>query len=198
MQPSYSSRKTKDLVMMAVFFAIIFLQSWIPTLGYVTFGTISLTFIQVTVIVATLILGTKNGMIVGGFWGLMAMIVAYLRGAPFERLVFTNPLISMLPRILMPLILGIIVTVLLNKFKNDKFIGVIAGLVGSLLNTSLVLLALGLFAGDSFVQTIPNAQVSEMWTIIGGIIVANGIPEAILSTFLTPLIYVALRRIRRN
>ena len=197
MQRSYSNRKTKDLVMMAVFFAIIFLQSWIPTLGYITFGAISLTFIQVTVIVATLMLGIKNGMIVGGFWGAMAMVIAYLRGGPFERLVFTNPLISLVPRILMPLILGLIIIILSKKFKDAKFIGAMAGLIGSLLNTCFVLLALGLFEGNAFLQTIPNAQVNELWTIIGGIILANGVPEAILSTILTPLIYVALKRVRR-
>lgn len=197
MQRSYSNRKTKDLVMMAVFFAIIFLQSWIPTLGYITFGAISLTFIQVTVIVSTLMLGVKNGMIVGGFWGTMALVIAYLRGGPFERLVFTNPLISLVPRILMPLILGLIIIILSKKFKDAKFIGAMAGLIGSLLNTCFVLLALGLFAGNAFLQTIPNAQVNELWTIIGGIILANGVPEAILSTILTPLIYVALKRVRR-
>lgn len=195
---TYSNRKTRDLVIMAVFMAIIFIQSWVPTLGYISFGAISLTFIHVTVIIATLWLGTKNGMIIGGVWGITAMIIAYLRGTPFERLVFTNPLISVLPRLLMPLILGLIASYLFKKGVGDKLVGMVGGVLGSLLNTLFVLSAVGLFAGNQFIGTIEGAQMSDLWSIIGGIIVSNGIPEAIFAGILTPLILVALKKAIRR
>ena len=195
---SYTDGSTRNLVVMAVFLAIIFIQSWVPALGYISFGAISLTFIHVTVIIATLWLGTKNGMIIGGVWGVTAMIVAYLRGTPFERIVFTNPLISVLPRILMPLVLGLIVHYLFKKGMGDKMVGLIGGVLGSLLNTTFVLGAVGIFAGNQFIGTMEGAQMDDLWTIIGGIIVANGIPEAILAGILTPLILVAVKRAIRS
>lgn len=194
MAQSYSSGKTRKLVAVAVFIAIILIQSWVPALGYITFGAISLTFIHVTVIIATLWLGTKEGVIIGGVWGVMAMVIAYLRGTPFERLVFTNPLIAVLPRLLMPLVVGGLAYLLYKKGIGDKTMGFIGGVTGSLLNTTFVLGALGLFAGSAFLETVPGAEMDQLWTIIGGIIVANGIPEAILAGVLTPLILVAVKR----
>ena len=40
--------------------------------------------------------------------------------------------------------------------------------------------------------------MSDLWSIIGGIIVANGIPEAIFAGILTPLILVALKKAIRR
>lgn len=195
---SYTSGSTRNLVVMAVFLAIIFIQSWVPALGYISFGAISLTFIHVTVIIATLWLGTKNGMIIGTVWGVTSMIVAYLRGTPFEKIVFTNPLIAVVPRILMPMVLGWVAYFLYKKGLGDKTVGLIGGVLGSLLNTIFVLGALGLFAGQQFIGTIEGATMDNLWTIIGGIIVANGIPEAILAGILTPLILFALKRAMRS
>lgn len=194
MEKTYSNHRTRDLVYMAVFIAIILLQSWVPTLGYISFGTISLTFIHVTVIVAVLWLGTKKGTFIGAVWGTTAMIVAYMRGTPFERLVFVNPLISLLPRILMPIVLGGIIYVMRKRHIDDKLTGLVAGVCGSLLNTGFVLGALGLFAGKEFISTVPGANIDQLWTIIGGIIAANGVPEALLAGVLTPLIYLAMKK----
>lgn len=196
MEKTYSNQRTKDLVYMAVFIAIILLQSWVPTLGYISFGAISLTFIHVTVIIAVLWLGTKKGTIIGAVWGLTAMMVAYMRGTPFERLVFINPLISLLPRIIMPLVLGSLIYVMRKHHLDDKIIGTISGVVGSLLNTVLVLGAVGLFAGNEFISTVQDANIDQLWPIIGGIIAANGVPEAILAGIMTPLIFIALKKAR--
>lgn len=194
MEKTYTNRKTRDLVYMAVFIAIILLQSWVPTLGYISFGAISLTFIHVTVIVAVLWLGIKQGTLIGAVWGITAMIIAYMRGTPFERLVFVNPLISLLPRILMPVVLGGLIYLMRQNKWDDKLVSLIAGVIGSLLNTGFVLGAVGLFAGKEFISTVQGANIDQLWTIIGGIIAANGVPEAILAGVMTPLIYMAMKR----
>lgn len=194
MEKTYTNRKTRDLVYMAVFIAIILLQSWVPTLGYISFGAISLTFIHVTVIVAVLWLGIKQGTLIGAVWGITAMIIAYMRGTPFERLVFVNPLISLLPRILMPVVLGGLIYLMRQNKWDDKLVSLIAGVIGSLLNTGFVLGAVGLFAGKEFISTVQGANIDQLWTIIGGIIAANGVPEAILAGVMTPLIYMAMKK----
>ena len=115
---SYSNNKTKDLVRISLFMAIIILQSWVPFLGNITIPLypLAITFIHVTVIVATLYLGTKAGVIVGGVWGVNSLIRAYVMPtSPMYIYVFNSPFVTILPRMLMPLIVGFISHKILSK-----------------------------------------------------------------------------------
>lgn len=61
MSSSYSNKRTRENVLIAIFAAIIILQTWVPFLGYIALPTLSLTIIHITVIVVTLLKGTKAG-----------------------------------------------------------------------------------------------------------------------------------------
>lgn len=190
---NYSKKKTRENVLIAIFAAIIILQSWVPFLGYITLPTLALTIIHITVIVITLLLGTKAGVIVGGVWGLNSLLRAALIGNPIERSIFMNPLISVLPRLLMPLVIGLLSAWLIKSNVSTKVRATILGFLGSSLNTIFVLGMIGLFSAHSYLQLIGSSE-SNVWIVLMSIVTMNGIPEAIVSTILTPILVVTLEK----
>lgn len=192
---SYSNNRTKEMVRISLFSAIIILQSWIPFLGNITIPLypLAITFIHVTVIVATLYLGTKAGVIVGGVWGINSLIRAYVMPtSPMYLFVFNSPFVTILPRLLMPLIVGFISNYILKKITSERVNAMISGVLGSLLNTVLVLGAIVVFRRNEYLS-IQDASMETLWTILGGIVLANGVPEMILAGILVPIILFALK-----
>ena len=98
---------TRRLVRMAVLVAIIFLLAFTP-LGYLVIGPIAATTIQMPVIIGAVLMGPTAGAILGGFFGLSALLkVITMPGADlFATTIMTySPflyiVIAMIPRILM-------------------------------------------------------------------------------------------------
>lgn len=191
-----SSQKTRRTVILSIFLALILLQTWVPFLGYIAIPPLNITIIHVTVIVATLLLGTREGFIIGTFWGINSLLRAYLMPtSPMYIYVFSSPLVSLLPRMIMPLIVGLLVRYPFSKMGNRlKFM--LAGGIGSVLNTVLVLGSIAVFKRAEYLQ-IQGASLSNLWTVLGGIILVNGVPEAIFSVLVTPIIMRALKVVEK-
>ncbi|MCW6653125.1 ECF transporter S component [Aerococcaceae bacterium NML191292] len=189
---NYSTKKTKRLVQLGLFMALIILQTWVPMLGNINIPPLSITFIHVTVIIATLWLGTYEGMAVGLMWGLNSLLRAYIQPvSPLHILVFTSPLVSVLPRVLMPLIVGNLANFFRSQKLSKNLVGMLSGVAGSLLNTIFVLGAIALFKQADYLQ-IKEITQPELWAVLGSIVVVNGVPEAIAAGIVTPAIYRAL------
>lgn len=192
MSSSYSNKRTRENVLIAIFAAIIILQTWVPFLGYIALPTLSLTIIHITVIVVTLLKGTKAGVIIGAVWGINSLLRAVFIGNPIERMIFMNPLISILPRMLMPLVIGLLSNWMLKNKVSTKVRASILGFLGSLLNTVFVLGMIGLFSADQYLELLGRSSGSNIWIVLMSIVTLNGIPEAIVSTILTPILTLTL------
>ncbi|MGF3073102.1 ECF transporter S component [Facklamia sp. P12945] len=189
-----NAMKTKRLVILSIFMAIILLQTWVPFLGYIAIPPLNITIIHVTVIVATLWLGTKDGFIIGAFWGLNSLIRAYVMPtSPMYVYVFSSPLVSLLPRMIMPLIVGWFAHQAQDKIQ-DRLRYMIAGALGSILNTVFVLGAIGLFKQAEYSQ-ISGANLDSLWQVLGGIVLVNGVPEMIFSILVTPILLNAVKKL---
>lgn len=185
------SEKTKRMVMMSLLIALVILQTWVPFLGNINIPPVSITFIHITVVIAALWMGPKVGAIVGLVWGINGMLRAYIAPvSPVSLLVFTSPLISVIPRGLLGLVLGY----LGQKFKSRKTGSLVTfGVLGGLLNTLFVMSAIYFFKGNDYTSAM-NVGSDTLLAVIGGVIMANGIPEAIFSGIMTPIIYRAIDR----
>jgi len=88
----------RDLVFASIIVAIIVFLSF-TMLGFITYtDLVSITIIHIPVLVGAIMLGKKVGVLLGTVFGICSMILAFMvRGgnAPF-----TNPLLSILPRVL--------------------------------------------------------------------------------------------------
>lgn len=194
-----SQNKTNQLVKLSVFVAIIIIQSWVPMLGNIPTPVLSITYIHVTVILATLWLGWKEGVLVGTAWGLNSWIRALTAPvSPINAQVLSDVMVSVLPRMLMPLILAGLIVVFKSWSKNPRLVGALAGFSGSFLNTFLVLGAIVLFKQEVY-MTIKGVDQTGLWQLLGGIIATNGILEAFVAAILTPIFYqVTLQLAKRQ
>lgn len=184
--------KTYRLVIRAILTTIIILQTMVPFLGFIPIGITSLTIIHITVIVAAIVLGTKDGMFIGLVWGVFTMIRAFTSPTtPLDIAVFTNPIISVVPRVLVGLVAGLLFTIIYKKTKKVVAASIVAAIFGTITNTVLVLTLMGtLYTG--LVANTYGVDASALFVTLGGIAITNGISEVITAAILTPILVKAL------
>ncbi|QMU07152.1 ECF transporter S component [Levilactobacillus suantsaii] len=191
-----SHQKTFRLVIDALLMAIVLLQNIFPFIGYIPFGPFSMTLIGLTVIVAGVALGPKDGALIGGFWGLITFIRAFTwPSSPVAPLVFVNPFVSILPRLLMGIGAGY-----LYRWGRDKQTwrmhhSMRLAAAGAALINSLLVLGLVYF----FYQTPAVAQAfgakgnQTLGYVLMVSLLTNAVPELILDVIIAPVIAAPLR-----
>ena len=120
-----------------------------------------------------------------------------LNKADFRDFNFVNPLIAILPRILIGIVAGGSFSWLKKRLAKQSSAMVLAAILGSLTNTLLVLGQIYLFyRGKS--QAMYALNVNELLPYLLGVIATNGLPEAILAGLVSPLIAGPLRKRLKN
>lgn len=208
-----SSEKTKSFVQLSLFAALIFIMAFTP-LGYilVPFLLIRATIIHVPVILGSLLLGPKKGAILGTLFGLTSLInntinptvtsfvFSPVHAYPISGLsgVFFSLVICFIPRILVGILPYYIYQFIIKILKNNKFDFValgVAGFIGSLTNTLLVMNFIFFFFADSY-ATAANIGKDILYKYIFSIITFNGSIEAIIATILTVAIGKVLLKLK--
>ncbi|MCO6541856.1 MAG: ECF transporter S component [Lactobacillus sp.] len=186
--------KAYKLAIRAILIAIILVQSMTPFLGFIPLGLVNVTIIHLTVIVAAIVLGPGDGALVGLIWGLGTMIRAYSAPtSPLDTMVFTNPIIAVLPRILVGYLAGIIYRSTKNKIKSQTVRMALAAAIGSLTNTITVLGLMRLmFAGA--MASAYKVTSEALNGVIMTVVATNGIPELIAAIIIVPMICLAVLR----
>jgi uncharacterized membrane protein len=171
--------RTRKIVITGIMGAIsIFLG--ITRWGFIPwFGGVSLTIMHVPVIIGAILEGPIVGALIGLIFGVFSLIQAAVAPNGPGDVIFTNPLISVLPRIL----IGPAAWLVWNLLKKLPPVGLIlSGLAGSLTNTILVLGAIGILG------ILP-------WPAIGAIVISNGLLEAGLSAVIVLVVVAAWLRL---
>lgn len=160
--------RTRKIVITGVLSAIsIFLG--MTRLGFIPWiSGASLTIMQVPVIIGAVLEGPVVGFVIGLIFGIFSMIQAAVAPTGPTDVWFTNPLLSILPRLFIGPITWLVYKAL-DRWKAPALFA--AGLVGSLTNTILVLGMIGLLG------LLP-------WGALLPIVLANGLPEAAASAIL--------------
>lgn len=189
--------KTYRIAILGILSAFIIIQTFVPFLGNIPIPPLNPTIIHITVIVASFVLSTKDGMLVGLVWGLARMVKAYtLPASPLDLLLWTNPIIAVVPRIMVGLVAGFVFHAFLKR-KQEKRGMVIASVLGSLTNTVLVLSFIALFYGNEYAEAL-NVDPSNLLKVLAGIIATNGVGEAVAAGLIAPFIATALMKVRRK
>lgn len=186
-------KSTSRIALVAVFAAIVIAQNVVPLIGGVDLGPFKITLIHVTVAVAAIVLGPKLGALIGGFWGVTSLINAYVAPTGFAALVFSNPLIAIVPRVLVGVVAGYLF-LWLNKRLPATLSAGLAGLAGALTNTVLVLG--GIYVLYNHGASIAyDVSVDRLAPFLLGVVVSNGFPEAIAAAILVPAIGLPMKRL---
>ncbi|MFC6464481.1 ECF transporter S component [Marinilactibacillus sp. GCM10026970] len=185
------------IAILGILTAIILIQNFVPFLGNIPIPPLNPTIIHITVIVATLVLGTKDGMIIGGGWGLTRMLRAYtVPATPLDLWLWTNPMIALLPRILIGLFTGLTFN-LMKKYipTKNKLSMSIASIAGAFTNTIFVLLFIYLFYGERYAEAT-SVDFSNLANVLLVIVGTSGVAEAILAGIVAPLVAAPLKKLR--
>lgn len=202
-----SARSMQELVLTALFAAIILLMAFTP-LGLIDLPLIKATILHVPVIIGSVVLGPKRGAGLGALFGLtslwkntMAPSLLSFAFSPFVPLPGTGSgswwalFICMVPRILTGVAPWFVfrgIAILTKGNAWGRALGfILAGISGAVVNTALVMGSMGLVLGDAFAaaQGISHDLVTGA---ILGIVMANGIPEAICAAVLCGAICAGL------
>ena len=168
---NHASRKTQDMVKLALFSGIIVVLAMTP-LGYVPLGVIRATTIHIPVILGSILLGWKAGAFLGGLFGLTSLVIN-----------------TMTPNLAYQGVKRLI--------KSDVVALGAAGFLGSMTNTVLVMNMIYLFFGDSW-GAAKNIAPDMVYKTILAVIATNGVPEAIVAMLVTAAVGKVLLALKRK
>lgn len=196
------SKKTLQMVQLAVLTAIIILMAFTP-LGYLKIGVVSITFLMIPVVIGAILLGPAAGAILGGVFGATSFIQCFGMDPFGTALMSINPfftfILCFIPRILMGFLVALIFKAAMKLEK--RFIPyIVASASGALLNTILFVGALLLLFGNN--ESVREMFGGSAWVIITTLITANAVIEVVVSlvigTAVTKALIVALGKVKQQ
>ncbi len=183
----------------AIFMAIIIIQDLVPFFGNIPLGPLSITTLHITVIIAAITLGPGEGAIIGGIWGLLTWVRAFVAPtSPLAPLVFTNPLVAVFPRIMIGLVAGYLFRLVVRYSHSKRWAAILAAVAGSITNTGLVLGLIYLFYRTPAVAHAYGVDVNHLLPALLAIMATNGLAELILAVIVVPLIALPVLEVRRR
>lgn len=183
----------KQLTLLSIFTALIIIQTYTPMLGYIKFLAVDFTIIHITVIIGAILLNNLLlSTILGGIWGITSMIYAY-QSAGILNPLFYNPLISVVPRLIVGFV-AFLVFKTLSKKGNLIVAATTSAILSTLTNTILVLGGFYLF-GSAFISTTMGYSSSEqVFIFVLSLITSNTLLEIIAAAVVVPAIIKPLQR----
>lgn len=200
MTKNYSG-KTKGLVEVALFSAIVFILAFTPFIGYIPLGITKATTVHIPVIIASIMLGPKKGAFIGFVFGLTSLINNTFVAPTITSFVFSpfynggfaegnfwSIVICFLPRILVGVVPFFVYKGFKKIFNSNDLISLgAAGVCGSLTNTLLVMSMIYIFFGSEYAGA-KEIPLETLFGVIMGIVGINGIPEAIAAAIISAVI----------
>ena len=199
----------RDMVQVALFAALIVALAFLPFIGYIPLGFTKATTIHIPVFFGSILLGPKKGAFLGGVFGLTSLInnTLYPTATSFVFSPFYSAgafkggwaslVICFVPRILVGVTPWLVWRLLgpgLGKSRTGRLFSLgLAGFVGALTNTLLVMNGIFLFYGDTWAAA-QNKAGQFVYGLILGVIGINGVPEALVAAVLTAFVTGALLR----
>jgi uncharacterized membrane protein len=215
------NQKVRDLVYLSMLMAIIIVLAFVPNIGLFRIGPISFTIVHIPVIIATIYLNRRIGVLTGAIFGISTLIVAYTQvmETPFTTdFLFRNPAISVAPRMVFPYVTALFYDNLRKHLKNDYLNVFITSIFGSFIHSILVLSTL--FFEFMNVLYLEKAQylvvnterimvpffnteieinfITDALKFIGFVFLTSSIAEAIISGILATAVIFALRKLNQK
>ena len=181
--------KTKELVFGAMIIAIVALMGAVPQLGFIQIipGVPGITIMHIPVLIGAMTFKTRGlAIISGSAFGITSLLVALTRPSSPVDLLFQNPLVSVVPRILFALVAYYLYIILSDKIKSKYAPKLISTVVATLFHTLLVVTMLYIFGQHIF--------EGGLIVLIGAIVMSNGWLEIVAAAIIVPIVMSALHK----
>ncbi len=187
-----SSKKktsTRKLTVTGMMIAITMILAYTP-LGIIPLQPVSATITHIPTIIIALLEGPIVGAIIGAAFGIVSLIKALTQPAGILDPYFINPLVSILPRVLIGIIAGYSYKGFLNVIKNGTLCAVLASALGSLTNTLGAMGMIYVLYLSDMTQKLGTAAGPVIW----GIITTYGIVEMLAAAVICTTVVLALKK----
>ena len=189
-------RRTKKLevrkmAIVGVLAAISIMLSMTP-LGFIPIGPTNATIMHIPVIIGAILEGPMVGITVGAIFGATSLLRAFTMPT-ITSFVLMNPLVSILPRVLIGVVAYYVYKLTVKLTKNVFVSGWITGVIGSLVNTIGVLGMTYILYGARYAEALGKSAATAK-TVILTLIATNGIPEAIVGGFVVSAVCVVFNK----
>lgn len=188
-----NKQKVREMTILAMFIAIITVMAFVPFIGFIPIFGVSATIIPIPVMIGGVLLGRKNGIILGLAFGVVSMIRGAMSGG-FDFL-FVFPWVSVLPRFLFGLLIFDIYQFFKKILKKQILALIVSFFVLSLIHSLFVLPMLlstfpivlgnpsiqGIVGGDVLSLVQGTSTVGLALKLIFGILITNSLAEAFLA-----------------
>jgi uncharacterized membrane protein len=204
-RPASGRRDIRRLSTLALLTALLLLFAFTP-LGFIPiFPAVAVTLLHIPVLVGLLCEGLGPGLLLGLLFGLVSWFQSWTSPTGLLSIFFRNPLISVLPRLCIPLVAwGAYRAIARLGRGRGRMPAAWAGaaLAGSLTNTVVVLgmlyLVNGTKVGEALGLGATAITPAAVWAALGGVVLTNGLPEAVFSALVVPALLGALTRRRAS
>lgn len=196
--------RTKNMVLIAILVAIMLLLGLTP-IGSISFGFISITLMCLPMIIATLTLGLKTGIIMGVIFGAISFVKLLIYPSVLLTPLFLSPLnwyepilyilLLIVPRVLIAVTTNGMVSLLKNANPVLKYST--ASLIGSLTNTILFLGLLYLMF-SSTIGVNYGTDSAGVFAMLFGVGLTNGLGEAVVAAIVCTPVVIALKSVGAN
>lgn len=181
----------RRMAIIGVLSAISIMLSMTP-LGFIPIGPTNATIMHIPVIIGAIIEGPVVGITVGFIFGATSLLKA-LTMPTITSFAFVNPLVSVLPRMIIGIVAYYVYKLTIKFTKNVFVSGWITGVMGSLVNTAVVLGMVYILYGARYAEAL-GESASAAKTLILTLVATNGIPEAIVGGFVVSAVCVVFNK----
>jgi uncharacterized membrane protein len=180
---------------MAILIAIMLLFGFTP-IGYIPLPFAELTLMCLPVIIGTLVLGLNTGMGLSVVFILTSIYQLFTSGQPTTVIMREYSLVYCLicitiPRLLIPLATHFAAKALRADTRRAGVFA--ASAAGSLANTFIYLSLMQLLFVPAFSAEL-TVGAEAVTAMIWGVVLTNGIPEAVIAIVVCPAVVLALRK----
>lgn len=189
-----SLSRNRKLALVGAFSALVIVLS-ITNLGFITFSpVISITILQIPVILAATLGGFAEGVFVGAVMGIMSLVKAAMSPSGVLDPLFVNPLCSVLPRILLGIVAWFVWKVLNLIPKMPKTLSAaIDGFVATFCHTLMVYGCIFIFEGSDMRAALEQMGMAGVGFFgVVGIGIVSEVFEALASTIVCAAVYAGL------
>lgn len=204
-------KRLTDLLLFSFFLVITLVLTFVPSLGYIQIGSISLTTVHLPVIIGAFLLGPIFGGFLGLAFGVGSLIMAFVTSS--FNLPFTNPLLSVVPRVLLGFSVGLFSLIFQTKDKIYSRLRFGYSILGIgfiyVFVSALIILLLYYFVKYDFyfkkeecpfyLPDVKKAFLSKkILPFVLGVLISNTLLETTLALFIVPVIIKVVSIIRER
>lgn len=161
--------------------------------GFVPLPLAKATIMHIPVIIGAILEGPKVGMLIGFMFGAFSLI-QNIMSPNLLSFAFLNPLVSVLPRILIGL--TAYYSYRLVKSRNENLRIAAAAAIGSMTNTAGVLGMIYVLYAAQYAEA-KGISVSLAAKTIFGVAYMNGIAEAVVAAIITVAVVLSVKKFRK-